>query len=201
MTNDDNGVNVRPLPVLSVDEGGFFSPHTYHVDIRFESAFTQMHVLAEAIKAALNLGKRVVVEHFEMLYPYLGMNAELLIGVGEEILVTRPTIFGRSQDVAISCSARSNTARRRTPEDLRMQMIEYTQRNTARRRAPGYLLSSTKGRRWTSLRSKNTCWTASRRTCRLVHTRRTSSSATACTTARSAQHCLRPARSSISDAD
>lgn len=94
MTNDDNGVNVRPLPILSVDEGGFFSPHTYHMDIRFESAFTQMGVLAEAVEAALRLGKRVVVEHFDLLRPFISFNAELLIGVGEEILVTRPTIFG-----------------------------------------------------------------------------------------------------------
>ena len=27
MTNDDNGVNIRPLPLLSAGEGGFFSPH------------------------------------------------------------------------------------------------------------------------------------------------------------------------------
>ncbi len=94
MTNDDNGVNVRPLPILSVDEGGFFSPHTYHLDIRFESAFTQMGVLAEAVETALKLGKRVVVEHFDLLRPFISFNAELLIGVGEEILVTRPTIFG-----------------------------------------------------------------------------------------------------------
>ncbi|MEG2860436.1 MAG: alanine-tRNA synthetase second additional domain-containing protein [Clostridia bacterium] len=94
MTNDDNGVNVRPLPVLSVDEDSFFSAHTYHVDIRFESAFTQMGTLAEAIEHALRIGKRVIVEHFDLLRPFISFNAELLIGVGEEILVTRPTIFG-----------------------------------------------------------------------------------------------------------
>jgi hypothetical protein len=36
-----------------------------------------------------------VVEHFELVYPLLhGMNADLLIGVGEEVVMTRPTIFG-----------------------------------------------------------------------------------------------------------
>ena len=102
MTNDDNGVNVRPLPILSVDdENGFFSPHTYHLDMRFEAAFTQPHVLAGCVKKALEKGRRVIVEHFEMLYPALGINAELLIGIGEEILVTRPNIFGpEPQDVA-----------------------------------------------------------------------------------------------------
>lgn len=34
------------------------------------------------------------MEHFDMLYPFLGINAQLLIGVGEEVLVTRPTMFG-----------------------------------------------------------------------------------------------------------
>ena len=94
MTNDDNGVNVRPLPILSVGEGGFFSPHTYHMDIRCESAFTQIGVLAEAVETALRLGKRVIVEHFDLLRPFISFNAELLIGVGEEIVVTRPTLFG-----------------------------------------------------------------------------------------------------------
>ena len=37
ITNDDDGVNVRPLPLLEQEyETGFFTPHTYHLDIRFE---------------------------------------------------------------------------------------------------------------------------------------------------------------------
>ena len=93
LTNDDNGVYVRPLPLL---EQGFslFAPHTYHVDIRFENGFTQMSVLADAITEALSQGKRVVVEHFDLIYPLLGINADLLIGVGGEVVITRPTIFG-----------------------------------------------------------------------------------------------------------
>jgi hypothetical protein len=96
LSNDDEGVNVRPLPLLSVgeDEGAFYTAHTYHVDIRFEAGFTQMHVLADAIKEALRLGRRVVVEHFDLVYPLLGQNAQLLIGIGEEVLITRPSIFG-----------------------------------------------------------------------------------------------------------
>ena len=95
LTNDDNGVYVRPLPLLEQDTGfAFFSPHTYHLDIRFETGFTQPHVLAEAIMDALRLGKRVVVEHFDLIYPLLPRNADLMIGVGEQVLVTRPTIFG-----------------------------------------------------------------------------------------------------------
>lgn len=103
LTNDDNGVYVRPLPLLEQDRGfSMFSPHTYHVDIRFETGFTQMSVLADAISEALHNGKRVLVEHFDLLYPILGMNADLLIGVGEEVLVTRPTIFGPEPQEIVS---------------------------------------------------------------------------------------------------
>jgi len=95
LTNDDEGVNIRPIPLLTVDEDdGFCAPHTYHVDMRFEMAFTQIHVLAEAVQTAIKKKRRVIVEHFELLYPFLNMNAQLLIGVGEEIMVTRPTMFG-----------------------------------------------------------------------------------------------------------
>ena len=95
LTNDDNGVYVRPLPLLDQDRGfAFFAPHTYHVDIRFENGFTQMATLAEAITEALQKGRRVVVEHFDLVYPFLGANANILIGVGEQVLVARPNIFG-----------------------------------------------------------------------------------------------------------
>jgi hypothetical protein len=36
----------------------------------------------------------VVIEHFELVYPLLHMNADLLIGVGEEVVIARPNIFG-----------------------------------------------------------------------------------------------------------
>jgi len=95
LTNDDNGVYIRPLPILEQDTGfSFFSPHTYHLDIRFENGFTQMSELADAISQALHNGKRVVVEHFDLIYPHLGANANLLIGVGEQVLVARPNLFG-----------------------------------------------------------------------------------------------------------
>lgn len=77
LTNDDDGVNVRPLPLLDVGmERGFYTPHTYHLDIRFETGFTQPHILADAIMEALNLNKRVIVEHFELIYPLLPRNAD-----------------------------------------------------------------------------------------------------------------------------
>lgn len=109
LTNDDEGVSVRPLPLLAAAENaqGFYSPHTYHIDARFESAFTQPHVLAAAVLDAVELGKRVIVEHFNILYPFLGRNAHLLIGIGEEVIITRPTLFGPEPDdiAAIVCKS------------------------------------------------------------------------------------------------
>lgn len=101
LTNDDEGVNVRPLPLMDIDEDAFYTPHTFHLDIRFESAFSQMWELKDAILNAISLGKRVVVEHFDLIYPILGMNAHLLIGVGGEVIITRPNMFGpEPQDIA-----------------------------------------------------------------------------------------------------
>lgn len=95
LTNDDEGVNVRPLPILDQDdETGFFTPHTYHLDVRFEAGFTPMRTLADAVLQAVKRGKRVVIEHFDLLYPLLGRNANLIVSVGEEIIVTRPNLFG-----------------------------------------------------------------------------------------------------------
>jgi len=95
LTNDDEGVNVRPLPILDIESGGFYSNHTYHMDIRFESAFTQLGELAEAVQEAIKLDKRVVIEHFDLLYPFLGKrNADILIGIGGEVIISRPSIFG-----------------------------------------------------------------------------------------------------------
>lgn len=120
LTNDDDGVYVRPLPLLEQDSFGFFSPHTYHLDIRFENGFTQMRDLADAISTALHNGKRVIVEHFDLVYPLLGINANLLIGVGEQVLISRPTIFGPEPQEIRDAVYRSLTYRlmAHTAEDL-----------------------------------------------------------------------------------
>ena len=121
LTNDDDGVNTRPLPLLDQSSGGFFTAHTYHVDIRFEAAFTQMGTLANAILEAIENGKRVIVEHFDLIYPMLnGANANLMIGVGDEIIVSRPTIFGPLPSELHDKVARSIVYRRmaHTAEDL-----------------------------------------------------------------------------------
>lgn len=101
LTNDDDGINVRPLPLTQDAEVGFFKSHLYHVDIRFETAFCQMWELVEAVKKAIYAGKRVVIEHFDLIYPHLKLNAQVLIGIGEEVIVTRPNVFGpEPQEIA-----------------------------------------------------------------------------------------------------
>lgn len=94
LTNDDTGINVRPLPLLEEAEKDSFSTHTYHVDARFETAFTQPWQLGEAIEKALADERRVVIEHFDLLVEHLELDADLLIGIGEEIVITRPGVFG-----------------------------------------------------------------------------------------------------------
>jgi len=120
LTNDDEGVNVRPLPLLHIEDTGFYTAHTYHVDIRFESAFTQLHQLAEAILNAVGKGKRVIVEHFDLIYEQLGRNAHLLIGIGEEVIITRPTLFGPKPKEISDIVFKSVSARLRvhTAEDI-----------------------------------------------------------------------------------
>lgn len=109
LTNDDEGLKIRPLPIMDYNEGSFFSPHTFHIDIRFESAFYQLYELVDAINKAINNGRRVIVEHFELIYPLINKNADLLIGVGGEIIVTRPTIFGpEPEDIATRVFHSSN---------------------------------------------------------------------------------------------
>lgn len=126
LSNDDEGINIRPLPLLKNMDRGFFSSHTYHVDIRFESAFTQMYELADAIKQAVEQDKRVIVEHFDLIFPFLGMNAEILIGIGEEVIVTRPTIFGPLPKDIADIVFRSIKYRKmvHTAEDLTCKVLE-----------------------------------------------------------------------------
>ena len=94
LTNDDEGINVRPTPLYDFDPDDPFSGHTFHVDARYELAFHQKYELAEAITKALAHNRRVIVEHFDLIYEAIGHNAQVLVGIGEEIIVARPTVFG-----------------------------------------------------------------------------------------------------------
>lgn len=98
LSNDDEHINIRPLPLLHHAETDNFEHHTYHVDMCFELAFTQPAALAEAVHKAIKDGCRVVVEHFELLYPVLKRNADVLVGIGEEVIIARPSFFGPLPD-------------------------------------------------------------------------------------------------------
>lgn len=125
LTNDDEGVNLRPLPLLKNIDKGFFSCHTYHMDTRFELAFTQLHVLAEAVTQALSHGKRVIVEHFDLLYPALQQNADVLLGIGGEVIVARPNIFGPFPKEIVNVSTKTLQYRKmaHTAEDLTASIL------------------------------------------------------------------------------
>ncbi|MBN2725281.1 MAG: alanine-tRNA synthetase second additional domain-containing protein [Deltaproteobacteria bacterium] len=94
LTNDDDGVNLRPTPLYDFEPDDFFAGHTFHLDARYELAFNQLHEVADSVKKAVMHGRRVVVEHFDLLYDALGFNAHILFGIGEEVLVVRPGVFG-----------------------------------------------------------------------------------------------------------
>jgi GTPase SAR1 family protein len=94
LTNDDDGVNLQPAPIYQFSPEDYFAPHTFHVDVRYELAFKQKYQLVEAITRAVSHGRRVVVEHFDLIYDSLGYNAQIIFGIGEEIIVARPNVFG-----------------------------------------------------------------------------------------------------------
>ncbi len=94
LTNDDDGINIRPAQLYSFSPEDYFAPHTFHIDVRHELAFRQKFEIAEAVSRAVNHGRRVIVEHFDLLYDALGYNAQIIFGIGEEVIVTRPSVFG-----------------------------------------------------------------------------------------------------------
>ncbi len=128
LTNDDEGINKRTSDIFDFNPGDFFSGHTFHLDVRFELAFHQMHEIVEAIQRALAARKRVVIEHFDLVYHQLGFNAQIIFGIGEEVRVYRPSIFGPSP-LRIQQVAQENLPFRlmaHTAEDLVGKVLKDT---------------------------------------------------------------------------
>jgi len=96
LSNDDDGVNPRKILQVRDIAETIFNATTFHIDMRFQLAFTQMHEITDFVHAALEKDRRVIVEHFDLLQPALGMNADVLLGIGEEIMFVRPNVFGPS---------------------------------------------------------------------------------------------------------
>jgi len=55
-----------------------------------------MYEIVEAIDKAVTNNRRVIVEHFDLVYKNLGYNAQIIFGIGEEVRVYRPSILGPS---------------------------------------------------------------------------------------------------------
>lgn len=127
LTNDDEGINNRTSPIFDFDENSFFSGHTFHLDIRFESAFHQMFEIAESIQKAIEGGRRVVVEHFDLIYPHLGFNAQVIFAISEELRIYRPTIFGPTPESIKSYVEANNKYRlmAHSAEDLTSYIMEH----------------------------------------------------------------------------
>ncbi len=94
LSNDDDAINPRKIMQVRELFDNVQESTTYHIDMRFQMAFTQMHEIVDFVHSALERNRRVIVEHFNLLYPALGLNADIIVGIGEEIIVTRPSVFG-----------------------------------------------------------------------------------------------------------
>lgn len=94
LSNDDDTINARKIMQVRDLFEDVPTATTYHIDMRFQIAFTQMHEIVEFVENALMNNRRVIVEHFNLLASALGRNADIMIAIGEEIIVTRPSIFG-----------------------------------------------------------------------------------------------------------
>ena len=94
LSNDDDGISPGKIMQIRDPLGSMQDAATFHMDMRFQTAFTQMHEIVTFVRTALVKRRRVIIEHFDLLYPHLDMNAEILVGIGEEIIIARPTVFG-----------------------------------------------------------------------------------------------------------
>ena len=94
LANDDDGLDQHKIMQVNALPEDLGTTTTFHLDMRFQSAFSQPYQIADFVRAALVRGRRIIVEHFDLLYPALGINADMLIGIGDEIFIVRPNIFG-----------------------------------------------------------------------------------------------------------
>ena len=94
LVNDDERLDSHKVMQVKNFSDSINEATTFHIDIRFQSAFTQIHEIVSFVRNALENGRRIIIEHFDMLYPVLKIKADIMIGIGEEIIVTRPGVFG-----------------------------------------------------------------------------------------------------------
>jgi hypothetical protein len=126
LTNDDDGINSTPSALYGDLENDYFAGHSFHIDVRYELAFKSVCQIAEAVNRAILLRKRVIVEHFDLLYEALGYNAQVIFSIGEDLRVYRPTVFGPSP-VEIAKEVKTTNKYRlmtHTAEDLTCRVLK-----------------------------------------------------------------------------
>ena len=94
LSNDDDIVNPRRMMQVRHSFQEADEATTFHIDVRFQMAFTQMYEIVNYVQMLLKKKRRVVIEHFNLLYPMMGRNADIIVGIGEEIIIARPSLFG-----------------------------------------------------------------------------------------------------------
>jgi tRNA A37 threonylcarbamoyladenosine biosynthesis protein TsaE len=126
LSNDDDVINPRKIMQVRDLSEDLRDAASYHIDIRFQTAFTQMYEIVDFVNSLLERGRRVIVEHFDLLYPALGKNADIIVGIGEEIIVTRPNIFGPLPSSIFEIVDKSLKYRKmaHTVEDITMEILE-----------------------------------------------------------------------------
>lgn len=126
LTNEDDGINNPATPLFHFSENDFLSGHTFHIDVRYETAFRQIYEIRDTIVHAVSHGRRVIVEHFDLIYKALGYNAQLLFAISDEVRVFRPTVFGPSP-IEVKKEVMKNMKYRlmaHSAEDITVQIIK-----------------------------------------------------------------------------
>ena len=125
LTNDDDRLDARKIMQVRDLEEDFNNATTFHLDMRFQIAFTQMHEIVDFIRKALERERRVVVEHFNLLFSHLGLAADLMVAIGEEIVVVRPNVFGPDPQEVYNLVHTSLKYRKmaHTVEDVTIQVL------------------------------------------------------------------------------
>lgn len=126
LSNDDDILNPRKIMQVRDLTEELHDASSYHIDMRFQTAFTQMFEIVDFVEKLLSRKRRVIIEHFDLLYPALGKNADIIIGIGEEIIVTRPSIFGPLPQSIYEIVHKSLKYRKmaHTVEDITMEVLE-----------------------------------------------------------------------------
>jgi len=136
LVNDDDRFDSHRVMRITDYEDSLNETTTFHLDMRFQTAFTQMYEIVDFVKDALEKDRRVIIEHFDLLYPALKMNAQIMIGIGEEIIVTRPGMFGPLPKDIYDMVHHSLKYRKmvHTSEDITAMLLsrEYNMANTWR---------------------------------------------------------------------